>query len=83
MLSGLHFTDATSTGLITSLLPAIVICINLIFFKQKLTKKIIISLAIAILGLILINYNTIESNANNNLIGNLLVLAALLPDTML
>lgn len=80
MLSGLHFTSANSAGLITSLLPAIVIALNIMFFKQKLNRKIIVSIAISVAGLILINLSTINGKANNALMGNFLVLLSLIPE---
>jgi drug/metabolite transporter (DMT)-like permease len=81
MLCGLYFTNANSAGLITSLLPAIVITISILCFKQKLSRRIVIALAISLAGLILINLGTVDStNTKNALIGNLLVLAALVPD---
>lgn len=80
MLSGLHFTSANSAGLITSLLPAIVIGLNIMFFKQKLNRKILVSIAISVAGLILINFSAIGSKANNALMGNLLVLFSLIPE---
>ena len=80
MLSGLHFTSANSAGLITSLLPAIVIGLNVMFFKPILNKKILISIAISVAGLILINFSAIGGKANNALLGNLLVLLSLIPD---
>ncbi len=82
MLSGLHFTNANSAGLITSLLPAVIILVNVIFFKQLLNRKIIISLSIAVLGLIMINLSASEGNAHNALLGNLLVFLALIPDSL-
>lgn len=81
MLSGLHYTDANSAGLITSILPAIVMLINILFFKQNLTIKIIRSISLAIIGVFLINLNNkISHSALNPLLGNLLVLLALIPE---
>lgn len=80
ILSGLHFTSANSAGLITSLLPAIIIGLNVIFFKQKLTRKMLRSISIAITGLILINASATVGNTTNTLCGNLLVLLSLIPE---
>jgi drug/metabolite transporter (DMT)-like permease len=80
MLSGLYFTNANSAGLITSLLPAIVICLNVMFFKQKLTKKMLTAIVISVAGLVLINLGALSGNTKNALLGNLLVLLALVPE---
>ena len=82
MLSGLYFTNANSAGLITSLLPAMVICLNVMFFKQKLNRKMLIAIAISVAGLVLINFGAINANSKNALIGNLLVLLALVPEAL-
>ena len=55
ILTGLHFTNANSAGLIASLLPAIVIGLNIMLFKQQLNKQMMIAIMISVAGLILIN----------------------------
>lgn len=80
MLTGLNYTNANSAGLITSLLPAVVICLNILFFKQKLTIKMSISIIISVIGLVFINYGAGTENTNSALFGNFLVFAALIPD---
>lgn len=82
MLHGLRYTDANSAGLITSLLPAVIIVQNLIFFQQKLTGKMLKSVGLSILGLILINLGKNSFGALNPLLGNFLVFVALIPDSL-
>lgn len=80
MLRGLHFTNANSAGLITSLLPAIVICLNIFLFKQKLNKNILIAIMISIAGLIFINLEAFGAHSKNALLGNFFIFLALLPE---
>lgn len=82
VLIGLYYTSANSAGLITSLLPAVVILMNVIFFSYKLSKKIIIALCISVMGLILINLSPIEMGVKNALLGNFLIFIALIPDAL-
>jgi drug/metabolite transporter (DMT)-like permease len=80
MLWGLHFTNANSAGLITSLLPAIVVGLNVLFFKQKLNKQMLIAIMISVAGLILINLESFRGSSTYELLGNLLVFFSLLPE---
>ncbi|MBX9578001.1 MAG: DMT family transporter [Chthoniobacterales bacterium] len=80
MLTGLHFTNANSAGLITSLLPAIVVVLNILIFKQKLSKQMFIAIIISIAGLILINVESFGGSSANALLGNSLVFLSLLPE---
>jgi drug/metabolite transporter (DMT)-like permease len=80
MLAGLRFTHANNAGLITSLLPAIVIVLNITLFKQKMTRKMLVSLIISISGLALINYSATASGSSQTMLGDWLVLASLLPE---
>lgn len=80
MLSGLHYTDANSAGLITSLLPAVVICLNILLFRQKMTAKMMLSIMISICGLILINYGALGSQNSAVVLGNFLIFISLIPD---
>ena len=82
MLIGLHFTDANSSGLITSLMPAVIICLNVMFFRQQLSRKMLISIVISIFGLLLINYGTVGAGSKNALLGNFLVFVSLIPDSL-
>lgn len=80
MLTGLSLTNANSAGLITSLLPAIIVFLNVVFFKQKLTSQMIMAIMISVAGLILINCESFGQESCHALLGNLLIFAALLPE---
>lgn len=80
MLTGLSLTNANSAGLITSLLPAIIVCLNVLLFKQKLTSQMFTAIMISVAGLILINLESFGKETHHALVGNLLVFIALLPE---
>jgi len=80
LLSGLHYTDANSAGLITSLLPAVIICLNILLFRQKLTSRMSLSLLVSVAGLVLINWGVASNSGRNIIWGNFLVFIALIPD---
>jgi drug/metabolite transporter (DMT)-like permease len=80
MLYGLHFTNANSAGLITSLLPAIIVCLNIFLFRQKLDKNMLIAIMISIAGLTLINLESFGANSKNALLGNAFIFLALFPE---
>ncbi len=80
MLTGLSLTNANSAGLITSLLPAIIVCLNVLLFKQKLTSKMVTALMISVAGLILINFESFGADNRYALWGNILVFVSLLPE---
>ncbi len=82
MLHGLYYTNANSAGLITSVLPIVVICLSVVLFKQKLTLKITKSVLIAVAGLVLINFSHDNVKASHALLGNFLVMLALIPDSL-
>ena len=80
MLTGLKLTNANSAGLITSLLPAIIVFLNVTLFKQKLNLQMIIAIMIAIVGLVLINFESFGAEGRHALWGNFLIFISLLPE---
>ena len=79
---GLHYTSANIAGIITSVLPAMVAVFSIIFLKEKLTRTIIVSMALAMLGLMVLNGNSYHDSIENNLLGDLLILASLVPESI-
>ncbi|MCX6958168.1 MAG: DMT family transporter [Verrucomicrobiae bacterium] len=80
MLSGLKLTNANSAGLITSLLPAIIVSLNVTLFKQKLNVQMIVAIMISIIGLVLINFESFGAEGRHALWGNFLIFISLLPE---
>lgn len=80
LLTGLKESSAGTAGIISSFLPFMIILFSLIFFKEKLTKQKFISLIIATLGLILVNYKN-STTQEHLFIGDLLIFLSLIPET--
>ena len=80
LLAGLHYTSASVAGIITSALPAIIAVFSLCFLKERLTKFTLGCVLFSVLGLIIINYHNVSSLQSANVMGELLILLALLPE---
>lgn len=82
MLTGLHYTDANVAGIITSALPALIAVFSSLFLKEKFSLRILICIGLASLGLLVITLNKFQPLADSHsLLGDLLVFAALLPES--
>lgn len=83
LLTGLNYTTATMTGIISSLVPSIIILLSYILLKEKSSKHELFSVAIATIGVIFVNLTKIKANGLNlSIVGNLLILAALFPEAL-
>jgi len=80
LLSGLHYTSASVAGIITSALPAIVAIFSIVFLKEHMTLSIGLCIVFAILGLMIINIYSLHFDSANQIIGDILILLALLPE---
>ncbi|MDF2939393.1 MAG: putative Lipoprotein [Gammaproteobacteria bacterium] len=83
MLWGLRKTEASVAGIITSSLPAIILVLSCLLLHEKLTLKKLACIALATLGLLVISSARLEGLPNgNSIIGDLIILLALLPEAM-
>lgn len=80
MLMGLHYTSASVAGIITSALPAIIAFLSLIFLRERLSLLTGLCIATAVLGLVVINVPNLSASSGNSLLGDALILLALLPE---
>lgn len=80
LLAGLKYTTASVTGIITSALPAITAIFSLIFLKARFTLSTIGCILFSVLGLVIINFHGMQSLSTTHLVGELLILLALLPE---
>lgn len=55
LLNGLKFTSAGTAGIISSFLPSMIVVLSIFFLREKLDKTKSLSLALATLGLLLVN----------------------------
>lgn len=80
LLIGLHYTDASSAGIITSTLPAVIAIMAIIFLGERLTIFTSLCVGFAITGLIVMNIDKFHSNLTSGMLGDLIILAAILPE---
>jgi drug/metabolite transporter (DMT)-like permease len=78
MLYGVRQTSAVAAGVITGTLPAVAALLSWLFLREHLSRRVLLSIALAMLGVVLLNLGTAKdaAAAGNSLIGNLLVLCA-------
>lgn len=82
LLLGLHFTSASMAGVITSALPAMVALLSLVFLHERLTQRTGLSIALSVLGLLVINLSNLQGADFNGLLGDLLILLSLIPEAI-
>ena len=80
LLAGLHYTDASVAGIITSVLPAIIAILSIIFLRERATLFTILCITFAILGLLAINARNFHFSDFHTLLGGGIVLISLLPE---
>lgn len=83
LIMGLQYTSASMAGMLISLLPAVIAAAAVIFLKEKLSFYQKGGIALAILGLLIINQGIGSTQSKHNLhemIGIILLLLALVPE---
>jgi drug/metabolite transporter (DMT)-like permease len=80
MLNGVQRTSAVAAGVITSTIPAVVALFSWLFLKERPDGRALISIALAIVGVVVINVaNNTHSGGTqggSSLLGNLMILGA-------
>ncbi|WP_186116224.1 DMT family transporter [Burkholderia gladioli] len=81
MLTGVQRTSAVAAGVITSTIPAVVALFAWIFMRERPDGRALLSIALAIVGVVAINLANghapgAASAAGSSLVGNLLILGA-------
>lgn len=78
MLNGVQRTSAVAAGVITSTIPAVVALLSWLILKERPNGRALASIALAIVGVVVINLAHADSNAadESSLTGNLLILGA-------
>ncbi|KAA1006512.1 EamA family transporter [Paraburkholderia panacisoli] len=78
MLNGVHRTSAVAAGVITSTIPAVVALLSWLILKERPNGRALASIALAIVGVVVINLAQVERNAGGetSFTGNLMVLGA-------
>jgi drug/metabolite transporter (DMT)-like permease len=78
MLNGVQRTSAVAAGVITSTIPAVVALLSWLILKERPNGRALASIALAIVGVVVINLAHIGQNAagETSFVGNLMVLGA-------
>jgi drug/metabolite transporter (DMT)-like permease len=84
MLNGVQRTSAVAAGVITSTIPAVVALFSWFFLKERPNGRALISIALAIVGVVVINvaqgaagaHGANSASHDTSLLGNLMVLGA-------
>lgn len=76
MLYGLRQTSATAAGVITSTIPAAVALLSWVVLRERITRALGVSIALAVAGVALLNLTRNGAAGGTNALGNALVLAA-------
>ncbi|SAL81530.1 multidrug DMT transporter permease [Caballeronia choica] len=83
MLNGVQRTSAVAAGVITSTIPAVVALFSWFFLKERPNGRALVSIALAIIGVVVINVaqnahgaNSTNGGSESSFAGNLMVLGA-------
>ncbi|RED48130.1 DMT family transporter [Aestuariispira insulae] len=76
ILWGLERTSSIDAGIITSTIPAAVALLGFLFFRERLTMRALMIIALAVCGVMLVNLGGNAQGAAGDLIGNGFVIGA-------
>ncbi|MGC5327228.1 DMT family transporter [Brevibacillus sp. SYSU BS000544] len=84
MLYGVRFTSATSAGIITSTVPAVIALLSFFFLREKLSLPQIFSIFLTVVGISIISTQAGPASLDeeNLFWGNLLVLGAVISEAL-
>lgn len=84
-LTGMQFTSAATAGLITSIIPAAIAGLSVIFLKEHMNASRLISIVLAVCGLVILNIDsatiTIDTHGRE-LLGEFIILLSVLPEAI-
>ena len=76
ILWGLERTSSISAGIITSTIPAAVALLGFLFFRERMTIRALLIIALAVFGVMLVNLGGERGGGAADLLGNGFVIAA-------
>lgn len=83
LVTGLKLTTATMAGILSSLLPTLIIIFSYFILKEKVSKNEIFSIIIATIGIVFINITKFsQTSLGLNILGDLLILLSLFPEAL-
>lgn len=80
LLFGLHYTSANAAGIISSVLPAMIVVFSIIFLREHLSIFSALCVFFAVAGLLVINAHNFGEVHSSQLWGDVIVLLALVPE---
>lgn len=82
MLYGVIYTTATSAGIITSALPSLIALLAWLWLRERLSRRAIVAVVFAAVGIAVLNLQDAGISGKSNVLGNLLVLGAVLAEAL-
>ncbi|SMC16297.1 Threonine/homoserine efflux transporter RhtA [Andreprevotia lacus DSM 23236] len=82
MLNGVVHTSALAAGVITSTIPAVVIVLSWLLLKERLGRRAIAAVVLAVLGMLIINVSRAGSGGTGSLLGNAMVAGAVVCESI-
>ncbi len=82
ILYGMKTTTATDAGIISSITPIMIFILAAIFLREKITSQKLLAIVIVVVGLVVLNMGNTSASMEGALIGNLLVLLAVIPEAL-
>ncbi len=83
MVIGIQYTTAATAGLISSIIPAAIAGLSVIFLKEKMTLSRIVSILFAVCGLVILNIHGASiSMGGKNIIGQFVILLSVIPEAL-
>ncbi|UXY53186.1 DMT family transporter [Pseudomonas tohonis] len=82
MLYGVIYTSATSAGIITSALPSVIALLAWLWLRERVDGRGATAIALAVLGIALLNVQDASSSEKSGMLGNVLVLCAVLAEAL-
>ncbi|NJL55539.1 DMT family transporter [bacterium] len=83
MLYGVQLTTANSAGIITSTIPACIAALSMVFLRERLSLKQMLSIGLAVFGIGILNLQgQFGDLRDGSLTGNMLILAAVISEAI-
>lgn len=82
ILYGMKTTSATNAGIISSITPIMIFILAAIFLREKITSQKVLAIIVVVAGLVVLNMGNTSGSMEGALIGNLLVLLAVIPEAL-
>lgn len=82
ILYGMKTTTATSAGIISSITPIMIVILSVTLLREKINFQKSLAIVIVMIGLVVLNTGKSTDSISGELIGNFLVLLAVVPEAL-